>query len=192
MKNNINLKQKFLICTLIPILILFSMTILPIMTLWKGDEIYLEVNAVNSSESFRGRILYLNYKISQIDGSRIPASIRAEKSENNMIQAYAVLKSTGKIYDIDYISEDRPLGKKYLKCTLSIAGDGQFTNDTSGYARYNLDNFFTTNMISEENYEQFDKSPNSKQESIKWNYLAKIKIYNGYSLLEDVVKNDTQ
>lgn len=192
MKNSINLKQKFLICTLIPILILFSMTILPIMTLWKGEEIYLEVNAVNSSESFRGRGLYLNYKISQIEGSRIPASIKTEKNENNRIQAYAVLKSNGKIYDVDYISKERPLGKRYLKCTLSIAGNDQFTNDTSGYARYNLDNFFTTNMISEENYEQFDKSPNSKPESIKWNYLAKIKIYNGYVLLEDVVKNDTQ
>lgn len=192
MKNSINLKQKFLICTFIPILILFSMTILPIMTLWKGEEIYLEVNAVNSSESFRGRGLYLNYKISQIEGSRIPASIKTEKNENNRIQAYAVLKGNGKIYDVDYISKERPLGKRYLKCTLSIAGNDQFTNDTSGYARYNLDNFFTTNMISEENYEQFDKSPNSKPESIKWNYLAKIKIYNGYVLLEDVVKNDTQ
>lgn len=192
MKNSINLKQKFLICTLIPILILFSMTILPIMTLWKGEEIYLEVNAVNSSESFRGRGLYLNYKISQIEGSRIPASIKTEKNENNRIQAYAVLKSTGKIYDVDYISKERPLGKRYLKCTLSIAGNDQSTNDISGYARYNLDNFFTTNMISEENYEQFDKSPDAKPESIKWNYLAKIKIYNGYALLEDVVKNDTQ
>lgn len=192
MKNSISLKQRFLICTLIPILILFSMTILPIMTLSKGDEIYLQVNAVNSSESFRGTGLYLNYKISNIDGSKIPDSIRSEKNENNMIQAYAVLKSTGKIYDIDYITKDRPYGKKYLKCTLSIAHNEQVMNDTTGYARYNLDNFFTTNKISEENYEQFDKSPDAKPESIKWNYLAKIKIYNGYALLEDVVKNDTQ
>jgi hypothetical protein len=167
------------------------MTILPIMTLSKGEEIYLQANAVNSSESFRGRGLYLNYKISQIDSSMIPDSIKAEKDQSNMIQAYAVLKSSGKIYDIDYITKDRPYGKKYLKCTLSIISGEPAINGTSGYARYNLDNFFTTNKITVENNLEFNKDPNISPDSMKWNYLAKIKIYNGYSLLEDVVKNNT-
>ncbi|GIM27992.1 hypothetical protein CPJCM30710_06580 [Clostridium polyendosporum] len=182
----LNIKRKFLIVTLIPVIILLCMTILPLLTLYKGTEVSILANAYHSSDSFRGKNLYLEYKISNVTVDKLPDSIKTlnKNSNNRPINAYAVLKKSGDIYDLDYISIEKPKTELYLKCRVlpyfDESIDGFKKEDV--YITYTLDRFFTSNE---------NKSLNSYPENIEYNnnqwlYTAKIKIYNGYAILSDV------
>lgn len=187
MKCNIDLKGKFLTCTIVPIVILSFMTILPIMTMLKGEVVYLEANVYNSSESLRGRNLTVQYKISQIDEAKVPDSIKKSSNNNfnNNVIAYVVLKPQGNVYDVDYVALTKPVGKKYLKCDLSTYNEIAEDNKSKimCQANYNLDKFYNAKESDMEKDYGYKENP----DDVKWNHVAKIKIYDGYSILEDVL-----
>lgn len=183
--NELNIRLKFLIASLIPAIILIFMTILPIVTIYKGTEVSILVDAYYSSDSFRGKNLYLRYKFENVDYDKLPASIRDLNKNSNLkkVNAYAVLKKIGDIYDLDYISMEKPTDKLYLKCSIlpyyEETPEGR--NRITANINCNLDRFF----VSEENItpptmDRFEENAD------KWLYTAKIKIYKGYGLLTDV------
>lgn len=183
--DKVNLKFKFLIAALISALILISMTILPLITLYKGTEVSVLVNAYYASDSVRGKNLYLNYKFENVSYDKLPNEIKGLKKDSNLnkIDGYIVLKQVGDIYDLDYISIEEPKNKLYLKCTISPEYKETLdrTENMTAYIKCNLDRFF----VAEENFttQEIDKFQNNQEQ---WLYIAKIKIYEGYGILEDV------
>jgi len=180
----INFKTKLLICMLIPVVILISMTITPLLTLYNGTEIYIKANAYNSSDSFRGKNLSIEYSINHLDKSKFPPGILTKQyKNNNVINAYAVLKKNGEFYEVDYITLKKPTSNLYLKCFFNPYNE-EYPNDKIAsrvYVNYNLDKYF----VSEK--EGLTLTEQQKYESeINWAYLAKLKIYKGYALLEDI------
>lgn len=190
----INIKLKFVIVSIIPAVILISMTVLPIITLYKGTEINVLVNAYYSSDSIRGKNLYIDYKFENVPYDKLPDSIKSldKNSSFNRVDGYVVLKQDGDAYDLDYVSIEKPKDKLYLKCSImpyykgdlydtDYAKDDNIDNHSIGAdINCNLDRFFISeDVITKE----MDKSKNNTEQ---WSYTAKIKIYNGYGILEDV------
>lgn len=183
--NELNLKFKFIIVSIIPAIILLSMTIEPIITLYKGTEVSILVNAYYSSDSFRGKNLYIRYKFEDTNDDKISSVIKdlSKDSEFKNVKAYIVLKKDGEIYDMDYISLKKPKDKLYLNCSLTpyYIDKNDKGNNISANINCNLDKFF----ISEDNY-KLPIIDESNQNENKWSYIAKIKIYQGYGILTDV------
>lgn len=181
----LNIKTKFLIITVMPVIILLCMTILPLLALYRGTEVSILANAHYSSDSFRGKNLYLEYRISNVNADKLPYAMRTLNKDSNdrPINAYAVLKKSGDIYDLDYISIEKPKTKLYLKCRVFPYYD----ESTDGYKKdsvyitYTLDRFFISENKSLNPYPQ-----NIEYNNNQWLYTAKIKIYNGYAILTDV------
>lgn len=181
----VNFKTKFLLSMIIPVVILLSMTVTPLLTLYNGTEIYIKANAYNSSDSFRGKNLSIEYSINHLDKSKFaPDLLTKEYKNNNTVNAYAVLKKNGEFYEVDYITLKKPSSDLYLKCFFNAytEEDPYGKVDPSVYVNYNLDKYFLSQK------EILSSTEERKYESqINWNYLARIKIYRGYALLEDVV-----
>jgi hypothetical protein len=181
----ISLKTKLLICMIIPVVILLSMTITPLLTLYKGTEIYIKANAYNSSDSFRGKNLSIEYSINHLDRSKFPPNLLTKQyKNNNVINAYAVLKKNGEFYEVDYITLKRPNSDLYLNCFFRpyYTEDLGDKLDSKIYVNYNLDKYFLS--------EKDKAAPNEElkyENQINWNYSAKLKIYKGYAILIDVV-----
>lgn len=180
----INFKIKLLICMLIPVVILLSMTVTPLLTLYKGTEIFIKANAYNSSDSFRGKNLSIEYSINHLDRSKFPPDLLIKQyKNNNIINAYAVLKKNGEFYEVDYITLKKPTSNLYLKCFFYPYNVEEQNGkiESKVYVNYNLDKYF----LSEK--EGLTTTEQSKYKSeTNWDYLAKLKIYRGYALLENV------
>lgn len=181
----VNFKNKFLICMLIPVVILLSMTIIPLLTLYNGVEIYIKANAYSSSDSFRGKNLSVEYNINNLDISKLPPSLlTTEEKDKKITNAYAVLKKNDEFYDVDYITLKKPTSQLYLKCFVHpyYESEPKDKNNSKIYVNYNLDKYF----LSENKDLVKNEYPNYQKE-IKWDYAAKIKIYRGYALLTDLI-----
>lgn len=181
----INFKIKLLVCMFIPVFILFSMTVTPLLTLYNGKEIYIKAHAYSSSDSFRGKNLAIEYSISHLDKSKfVPDLLTKKYKNNNIVNGYAVLKKNSEFYEVAYITLKKPNSDLYLKCFFNpyTEEDSNGNIGSRVYVNYNLDKYF----LSEK--QVLTPNEQSKYESeINWNYLAKIKIYRGYALLEDVI-----
>ncbi|MHC1683171.1 MAG: GDYXXLXY domain-containing protein [Clostridiaceae bacterium] len=183
--NKVNLKYKFFIVAMIPTIILISMTILPLITLYRGTEVSVLVNAYYSSDSIRGKNLYLNYKFENVPYDKLPDEIRTLDKDSlfKPVDGYVVLKQVGDIYDLDYITIEEPKNVLYLKCSISpqYIETKSGTNEITAYVNCNLDRYF----VSEENFElkEFDKF---EDKTNQWLYIAKIRIFKGYGYLEEV------
>lgn len=186
--NKVNLRLKFLLASIVPAIILISMTFLPLITMYKGTEISVLVNAYYSSDSLRGKNLYLNYKFENVPYDKLPDEIKNLDKDSSFrrMDGYVVLKQVGNIYDLDYLSIEEPKNKLYLKCSIvpQYIEKPLGTNEITAYVNCNLDRFF----ISEENFplKEIDKSEGKLENPEQWLYVAKIKIYKGYGYLEDV------
>lgn len=181
----IKFKTKLLICMIIPVVILLSMTVTPLLTLYNGTDIYIKANAYNSSDSFRGKNLSIEYSINHLDISKLPPSILTKQYKNNkVIYAYAVLKKNGEFYDVDYVTLKKPISNLYLKCSFNpyYEPDSSGTTNSKVYVNYNLDKYF----LSENEGLVQNQQPTYENE-IKWNYVAKLKVYKGYALLTDLI-----
>lgn len=183
--NKVSLKSKFILASIVPAIILISMTFLPLITMYKGTEISVLVNAYYSSDSLRGKNLYLNYKFENVPYDKLPDEIKNldKNSSFTRMDGYVVLKQVGNIYDLDYLSIEEPKNKLYLKCSiLPQYIEKQFgINEITAYVNCNLDRFF----VSEKDFplKEIDKFEGKPEQ---WLYVAKIKIYKGYGYLEDV------
>lgn len=180
----VNFKTKLLICILIPVIILLSMTVTPLLTLYKGTEIFIKANAYNSSDSFRGKNLSIEYSINHLDRSKLaPDLLTKQYKNNNVINAYAVLKKNGEFYEVDYITLKKPTSNLYLKCFFNPYNveDENDKIESRIYVNYNLDKYF---LSEKEGLAATERQKNESE--INWSYLAKLKIYRGYALLEDV------
>ncbi len=184
---NKNLK-KYIIVSILPIIILFSMTVLPLLTYFNGQEVFIETKPVDPRDVFRGDYVYLEYKINEIDMNKVPDELKdktgyvKEKYRNK--QVYVVLKKHNAYYDVDYITLKKPKDKLYLKAKYNytitnwegVQNNNQKEKIMGIRVDYNLDKYF----VPENTGKQLE------EKSRKGELQAKIKVYKGYALLVDI------
>jgi len=174
-------KAKYLLVALIPLLILLAMTLMPLRAYFWGAEIRLETLPMDPSDPFRGDHVILNYQISRVDGSRVPAELRisGEEYRYNSQKMYALMVPAGDYYQVEKISLEKPDAGIYLPCRfqyreqLDIPGQ----EDTFLFDFY-LDRFFVpdnTGLAWEDL---------SRQGQL----VARVRVYDGYALLMGIEK----
>ncbi len=182
MKNN-----KYIISMILPIIILIGMIITPLITYYKGNEIIINTKPYDPTDAFRGDYIYMNYDINDISLGQIPDGLidednyYQEKLENKKL--YVVLKQEDRIYKVDYLTDKKPKDKIYLKAKYGRTitdwnenKENKKENIIGIRVYYNLDKYF----IEENTGADFEKK--AREGKLK----AKVKVYNGYSLLIDV------
>lgn len=183
MKSN-NIK-KYGIAVLIPIIILLSMTVKPLITYYQGQEIMIETRPYDPRDVFRGDHVVLNYKINEIDISKVPEEFKDERnySELRSKKLYAVLKKSGNYYEVDYATFEKPKDKLYLNCRYEYSvWDNEVNPDTklskikAINVSYNLDKYFVPENTGKD----------LEELSRKGDLTAKVKVWNGYSYLVDI------
>jgi uncharacterized membrane-anchored protein len=180
--NNI---KKYAVAILLPIIILMSMTVKPLITYYKGQEIIIETSPYDPRDIFRGDHVILNYKINEIDINKVPKEFKEENnySELRGKRLYAVLKKVGNYYEVDYATFEKPKGKLYLNCRYNftvwddeVKSETKLPNIKAISVSYNLDKFFVPENTGKD----------LEELSRKGSLTAKIKVWNGYSYLVDI------
>ncbi|WP_027625928.1 GDYXXLXY domain-containing protein [Clostridium lundense] len=187
--------KKYLLTSLIPLCILIFMCIPPLITQKYGKTIELESRITPGKDTFRGKVLYLDYKISSIKKDKLDFTLveKAKKFKGEQIDAYAILTQVGSFYDVSHITMERPKSDEvYLKCQVPIY---IFKSDYISseekidiiYINYPLDRYFTSSkvVIESDYYKNIDKNPSPME---NYNYIVKLKIYRGSAQVVDVVK----
>jgi uncharacterized membrane-anchored protein len=170
---------------ILPIIILIGMTITPLMTYYKGEEIIINTKPYDPRDFFRGDYVYLNYDINDISLDQIPDTLidkdvyHQEKLEDKKL--YVVLKREDDIYKVDYLTDKKPKNKIYLKAkydhTIGNWDEDKEKNNITGIrVSYNLDRYF----VEENTGYGFENK--ARVGKLK----AKVKVYRGYSLLVEV------
>lgn len=186
MKNkNLN---KYVVISILPIVLLISMTLMPLITYFKGQDIILQTKPFDPRDAFRGDYVYLDYKINDIDINKAPKEFKnnnwqvQEKLKNKKI--YAVLKKTGDFYEVDYTTFKKPKSKLFLNAkydyTITNWEEAEKKKEKEKImgirVSYNLDKYF----VPENTGKRLEDL------SRKGQLKAKVRIYNGYAVLEDI------
>lgn len=170
--------KRLLIAFLIPAVILASMTVIPLLTVFYGQEIRLETEPYDPRDLFRGDYVSLHYKINTLDGSQIPPDIQDNYLNNRgrySDNLYAVLKESNGFYTIDYLTSNKPKTGIYL---IGRVAGGFYTNNEIEQLsiEYNLDRYF----VPENTGRELEKMSRQGQ------LVARVKVFRGYPLLMEV------
>lgn len=172
--------MKIIIGGLIPLIILFAMTIIPMATLFFGDEIILETIPYDPRDLFRGDYVALSYKINEVDIDKFPEELKGRTSYREYInkKIYAVLKKEGEYYTVDYMTYERPTNKVYLTTKLNYFYPFEEFNTTQRSVRvnYNLDRYFVPENTGKD----------LENMSRRGELAARVKVFKGYAILVEV------
>jgi uncharacterized membrane-anchored protein len=188
MKNN--LIKKYIICAVIPLLILFLMGLQPLAAIFYGDEIQLKTKPFDPRDIFRGDHVQLDYEISEIAMSSAPEIFKDGDNYSKLrnTKLYVVLKKDGDYYIVDYATLEKPVDKLYLNAQYSYTSYDYGNSITekemqekkqvgkSIVVLYNLDKYFVPENTGKD----------LEELSRKGQLSAKVKVWKGYSYLIDV------
>ena len=93
----------------LPILILLALMTYPMVIVQFGETILLETVPYDPTDLFRGDYVELSYQVSELDESYLHESIQiteADMYDNHVY--YAVLKPSGKVHVVDYLTDNKP------------------------------------------------------------------------------------
>ncbi len=176
--------SKLLLCAGIPLFILVSLTITPLLTLAFGQEIMIKTRPVDPRDVFRGDHVVLSYDINEITIDKAPAVFKDEDQWQGLYRKslYVVLKKEGDYYTVDSAVFDKPKEGIYLKAYYQspvwdqgavYQGD---QNITGIQVTYNLDQFFVP-----ENTGMSLELLSQRGQLNAW-----VKVWNGYSTLVEI------
>ena len=190
---------KYLMSFLIPFFILLSMTIRPLMTNIFGEEILIKTKPFDPRDVFRGDYVRLDYEISEVPLEKLENEILAMKNGNGYEdfkglkkkELYVILKEYNDFYMVDKFTLQKPNGGVFLKGKykypiykeldkeeLQKKENGIHKIEVKGIRiDYALDKYFVPENTGK----------NLEDTVIKGKILAKIKVYNGYSLLKEIL-----
>lgn len=179
------MRSKYL-AVLIPVFILLAMTIVPLATILFGETIVLETEPYDPRDIFRGDYVVLNFKINRVDIQKFPVEMKqievAEKYQGK--QLYFVLSEQGDFYEVDYVALEKPKDRLFLKGkTYNLYAFNNIPDKMSPEIRvnYNLDRYFVPENTGKELEEM----------SIRGTLAAKVKVWNGYPVLLEVMPKET-
>lgn len=169
-------KRKYIIASLIPVIILLGMCIMPVATLLLGQEILLKTVPYDPRDLLRGDHVILNYQISDIPVSLFPSEFRElEKYSLGAKDVYVVLKKTGNYYDLDSVKLKKPETGPYLKGKIQYSSNNQAGQEVA-HIDYSLDKLFVPENTGME----------LEEKSRKGELTARVKVLNGYAYLINV------
>jgi uncharacterized membrane-anchored protein len=170
-------KQLLLACA-IPVLILFGMTIVPLYTLIKGDEILLQTVPVDPSNLFRGDYVALQYEAEEVPRALVDKAVVAEIEAGEYdLTVYVLLEKKDGIHTPVKVSLNKPKNGIYLKGKLEYLGSNNEQKRVA-YLTYSLDKYFLED----------NTGLKWEEASSKGEIVAKVKVKNGYAYLVDIQK----
>jgi uncharacterized membrane-anchored protein len=170
-------KQLLLACA-VPVLILFGMTVAPLYTLIKGDEILLQTVPVDPSNLFRGDYVALQYEAEEVPRALMDKDVvtKIEAGEYDLT-VYVLLEKKDGIHTPLKVSLNKPKNGIYLKGKLEYLGSNNEQKRVA-YLTYSLDKYFLEDNTGLE----------WEEASSKGEIVAKVKVKNGYAYLVDIQK----
>ncbi|MCL5290192.1 MAG: GDYXXLXY domain-containing protein [Bacillota bacterium] len=165
-------KRKYILASLIPVIILLGMCVKPVTTLLFGQEVLLKTAPFDPRDLFRGDHVILNYQISNIPVAMLPFEIEEEKYSFRTKDVYVVLKKTGDYYDLDAVKLSKPDAGPYLKGKIKYFSTNE-TGQEVAHIDYSLDKFFVPEKTGSE----------LEEKSRQGDLTARVKIFNGYAYL---------
>jgi len=168
----------YILAVVFPVLILLSMSFLPVMTYFYGEEILLETTPLDPRDLFRGDYLNLRLAINEVPISLFPEKLRywATFEEYQDKNLYAILKKEEDYYIIDKISFTRPKDQLYLKAKVDLFQPLNQENYQTVEVNYQLDRYF----IPENTGEKIEDLAREGK------LIVAVKIWRGYPLISDV------
>jgi uncharacterized membrane-anchored protein len=170
-------KHLLLACS-IPVLILLGMTVTPLYTLIKGDEILLQTVPVDPSNLFRGDYVALQYEAEEIPRDLVEKDVISEIEAGEYdLTVYVLLEKKNGIHTPVKVSHNKPKNGIYLKGKLEYLGSNEDQKSVA-HLTYSLDKYFLEDNTGLE----------WEEASSKGEILAKVKVKNGYAYLVDIQK----
>ncbi len=130
-----------LVCIAVQVLVLGIMAGEREFILSTGERIRLRTAPIDPRDPFRGDFVRLRYEISAIVSGQIRANVRDHAKEKGY-PVYAVLKKgEGDLYDLDYLTDEKPGGGIFLRGRIS--NDWRFARRGSAVAvKYGIEQLF--------------------------------------------------
>ncbi|MBF8982289.1 GDYXXLXY domain-containing protein [Lutibacter sp. B2] len=189
MKKTINKRGfKYLVSFLVLTLILLSMTIQPIMTQSFGEEILIKTKAFDPRDVFRGDYVRLNYEINDISLNKVDKEIskKIEDEYNSFKELrkkklYVTLRKEESFYVVDKVTLKKPTEGIFLKAKYeyTLREEKEYEKIKGIRVSYTLDKYFVPENTGKELEDKIRKGE----------AFAKIKVYRGYSLLNEITFN---
>jgi uncharacterized membrane-anchored protein len=176
--------KKYAIGVILPLIILFSMTVKPLITYFNGQEIQIATIPYDPRDVFRGDHVVLNYKISEINIEKVPSEFKEQNNNLRDKKLYVVLKKVGEYHEVDYATFEKPKDKLYLNSKYEYTitnweeakSESENQKITGIRVSYNLDKYFVPENTGTE----------LEDLSRKGDLTAKVKVWNGYAYLTDI------
>ena len=163
--------RAFILVCVLPLVILLSLTIMPMLTIMFGTEIRLATQPFDPRDVFRGDHVMLSYQIDELPACIADDSFKSY-SANGGETLYVTLQNENGVYEPVLLSASRPAGQLYIKGKFQHASYGTINMS------YGLDQYFVKENTGTELEEL------SRQGKL----TARVKVWNGYAYLVGVGK----
>lgn len=172
----------FWVALCIPIIILFSMTILPLSALYGGEQITLETEPVDPKDVFYGDYVQLKFSIEEVDPSRIEPELIKEVEDYPYVgvPVYVSLTPAGPVYTVEKVSKEKPNHPYYLKGKLLLRSGFLFRSKRTYEVDYQIDRYY----VPEGTGKQLEELAR------KGKLLVDVKVRGGYGVIVDVRENE--
>jgi uncharacterized membrane-anchored protein len=162
----------------VPVIILLGMTVKPIDTFYKGEEIVLQTVPVDPSDPFRGDYVALQYEAEQIPSQLVEKEVQNELQKGKYgLKVYVSLEKQNGVHVPSKVGLEKPESGAYLIGKLDyIAESFNAKEKEVAYIRYSLDKYFVEDNTGLE----------LEKASAQGDLVAKVKVKNGYAILTDI------
>lgn len=172
--------KRFVLASVIPIVILLGMTVTPLYTLLTGEEIILRTIPVDPTDLFRGDYVTLRYEAEEIPRGLVEQEVISKLNSGQYdLEVYVPLEFKQGVHVPTKVSLQKPNNGLYLKGKLAYIGPawtGESETEEVAHISYSLDKYFVEDNTGLE----------LEEASRDGNILAKAKVKNGYAYLIDL------
>lgn len=181
--------KKYMLAAAIPMIILLYMLAVPLSVRFMGTDIFVETEPYDPRDIFMGDYVYLSYKISQVDIDKFPEELTKEKDVKKLEKfrghpVYVLLKKEGSFYVVDRVLLEKPSEGVYLRSRLQdmyVFIYRAENIDSKVHLAYNMERYY----VSENTGKKLEEMSRAGA------LVARVKVYNGYHLLEELFPAET-
>lgn len=164
-----------------PLVVLLSMTWKPLWTLNVGTPILLESVPVDPRDILYGDYVSLQFAVEEVQAKDMDPALLKELSTESYgkMVVYAVLQQEDKNkYGLKMVTAEKPDSGVFLKGRMYYYGQSPYDPQTTYYANFLPDRFY----VPENTGKRLEDLSREGQ------LIAKIKVHNGYAVLQDIVQ----
>ncbi|MGJ7918999.1 GDYXXLXY domain-containing protein [Neobacillus sp. LXY-4] len=174
-----------LLACLVPVFILLGMTVKPLYTIYNGEEILLQTIPVDPSDPFRGDYVSLRFEVEEVPLNLVDQEILDKRDTMYNAQVYVSLGKEGSVYSPTKVSLHKPSKGIFLKGNLQYFDKSwnpvsQKEAVEVAFINYSIDKYFVEDNTGLE----------WEQASTRGDIVAKVKVFNGYAYLTDIMMED--